>query len=45
MVLYLVDNVLRQIDGEETAFGARNKLEELFMTFFFSITVDVRAPP
>ena len=31
LVLYLADNVLRQIDGEETAFGAWRKLEELFM--------------
>ena len=31
IVLYLADNVLRQIDGEETTFGAWNKLEELFM--------------
>ena len=31
LILYMVDNVLRQIDGEETAFGAWNKLEELFM--------------
>lgn len=31
MVLYLADNVLKQIDGEETAFGAWKKLEELFM--------------
>lgn len=32
MFLYLVDNVLRQIDGEKTTYGAWNKLEELFMT-------------
>ena len=25
IVLYLADNVLRQIDGEETTFGAWNK--------------------
>ena len=31
IVLYLADNVLRQIDGEETAYGAWNKLDELFM--------------
>ena len=31
LVLYLVDNVLRQIDKEETAYGAWNRLEELFM--------------
>ena len=32
IMFYLADNVLRQIDGEETAYGAWNKLEELFMT-------------
>ena len=32
IILYLADNVLRQIDGEETAYGAWNKLEELYMT-------------
>ena len=31
IVLYLADNVLRQIDGVDTAFEAWNKLEELFM--------------
>ena len=31
IVLYLADNVLRQIDGVEMAFGAWNKLEELFL--------------
>ena len=32
IVLYLADNILRQINGEEIAFGAWNNLEELFMT-------------
>ena len=27
----MVDNILRQINGEETTYGAWNKLEELFM--------------
>ena len=31
LVLYMANNVLRQIDGEETTFSAWNKLEELFM--------------
>ena len=31
IVLYLANNVLRQIDGEDTAYGAWNKLEDLFM--------------
>ena len=31
IVLYLADNVLRDIDGEETTYGALNRLEELFM--------------
>ena len=31
IVLYLADNILRQIDEEEIAYGAWNKLEELFM--------------
>ena len=33
MVLYLAD---KQIDGEETAYGAWNKLEELFMAKSFT---------
>ena len=31
IVLYLVDNVLHQIDEEETTFGVWNKIEDLFM--------------
>ena len=36
MVLYLAENMLRQIDGEETAFGAWNKLEEIFTENFLT---------
>ncbi|PON95322.1 hypothetical protein TorRG33x02_088440, partial [Trema orientale] len=32
IILYLADNVLRQIDGEDTAFKAWNKLEQLYLT-------------
>ena len=32
IVLYLADNVLRQIDGIETTYEAWNKLHELFIT-------------
>ena len=31
IVLYLANNVLKQIDGENTTFGALNKLKDLFM--------------
>ncbi|PON33116.1 hypothetical protein PanWU01x14_355310, partial [Parasponia andersonii] len=32
IVLYLADNVLRQINGEDTAYIAWNKLSELYLT-------------
>ena len=31
IVLYLIDNVLHLIDGEETTFQVQNKIKELFM--------------
>ena len=32
IVLYLADNVLRQINRKDTAYGALNKLDDLFIT-------------
>ncbi|PON77119.1 LOW QUALITY PROTEIN: hypothetical protein TorRG33x02_240910 [Trema orientale] len=36
IVLYLADNVLKQIDGEDTAYKAWNKLGELYLTKSFT---------
>ena len=36
IVLYLADNVRRQIDGVETTYKAWKKLHELFMTKYLS---------
>ena len=32
IILYLADNVLRQIDGEDTAYKVWKKLEQLYLT-------------
>lgn len=38
-ILYLANNVLQHIDGEETIYGVQNKLGERFLTNSLAISI------